>query len=51
VDEVHSAAFISRKSGMTYVRSDAKMGHGEDFSMNVVDGELVRGIKTEIAGL
>jgi copper homeostasis protein len=51
VDEVHSAAFMSRKSGMTYVRSDAKMGHGEDFSMNVVDGELVKGIKAEIAGL
>jgi len=51
VDEVHSAAFMSRKTGMTYVRSDAKMGHGEDFSMNVVDGELVKGIKAGIANL
>jgi copper homeostasis protein len=51
VDEVHSAASMSRKSGMSYVRSDAKMGHGEDFYMNVVDGELVRGIKAEIANL
>jgi len=51
VDEVHSAASTSRKSGMLYVKSDAKMGHGEDFRMNVVDGELVRGIKAEIANL
>jgi copper homeostasis protein len=51
VDEVHSAASTSRKSGMTYIRSDAKMGHGDDFYLNVVDGEIVRGIKTEIAGL
>ena len=46
VDEVHSAASTSRKSGMTYMRSDAKMGHGDDFYLNVVDGELVRGIKS-----
>jgi copper homeostasis protein len=51
VDEVHSAASTSRKSGMLYVKSDAKMGHGEDFFMNVVDGELVREIKTNMAGL
>jgi copper homeostasis protein len=51
VDEVHSAASTFRKSGMLYVKSDAKMGHGEDFFMNVVDGELVREIKTNMAGL
>jgi len=51
VDEVHSAAFTSRKSNMLYVKSDAQMGHGEDFLMNVVDGELVREIKVNMAGL
>jgi len=51
VDEVHSAAASSRKSNMSYVKSDAQMGHGEDFSMNVVDGELVKGIKANMAGM
>jgi copper homeostasis protein len=51
VDEVHSAAGMSRKSGMAYIKSEAQMGHGEDFSMNVVDGELVRGIKAKMAGV
>ena len=51
VDEVHSAAFTSRKSNMAYVKSDAQMGHGEDFSMNVADGEIVREIKAKMAGL
>jgi len=51
VDEVHSAAAISRKSNMSYIKSEAQMGHGEDFSLNVVDGELVKGIKTNMAGL
>lgn len=51
VDEVHSAAATFRSSGMTYVRSDAKMGNGDDFALNVVDGEQVKGIKAEIANL
>jgi copper homeostasis protein len=51
VDEVHSAASMSRRSNMLYVKSDAQMGHGEDFFMNVVDGELVREIKVKMAGI
>jgi copper homeostasis protein len=51
VDEVHSAASTSRKSNMSYVKSDAQMGHGEDFLMNVVDGEIVREIKLNMAGI
>lgn len=51
VDEVHSAAATSRKSNMAYIRSDAQMGHGDDFVLNVVDGELVSGIKANMAGL
>jgi copper homeostasis protein len=51
VDEVHSAASMSRKSNMSYVKSDAQMGHGEDFRMNVVDGEIVRAIKLNMAGI
>ena len=51
VDEVHSAASMPRKSNMLYVKPDAKMGHGEDFFINVVDGNLVREIKVEMAGI
>ncbi|MBV5323451.1 copper homeostasis protein CutC, partial [bacterium] len=51
VDEVHSAAATTRKSNMSYVKSDAQMGHGEDFRMNVVDGEIVRAIKLNMAGI
>ncbi len=51
VDEVHSAAATSRKSNMACIKSDAQMGHGDDFVLNVVDGELVKGIKTNMAGL
>jgi copper homeostasis protein len=51
VDEVHSAASMPRKSNMLYVKSDAQMGHGEDFFMNVVNGELVREIKVKMAGI
>jgi copper homeostasis protein len=51
VDEVHSAASVSRKSNMLYVKSDAQMGHGEDFFINVVDEELVREIKVKMAGI
>ncbi len=51
VDEVHSAAATSRKSNMAYIKSDAQMGHGDDFVLNVVDGELVSGIKANMAGL
>jgi copper homeostasis protein CutC len=49
VDEVHSAAGMSRKSSMTYIKSEAQMGHGDDFVLNVVDGELVREIKANMA--
>ncbi len=48
VDEVHSAAATRRRSHMAYVRSDARMGDGEDFSLNVVDGEVVRQLKASI---
>jgi copper homeostasis protein len=51
VDEVHSAAARYRRSTMGYFRGDAKMGQGDDFSLNVVDGEIVRGIKTNLSGL
>jgi copper homeostasis protein len=50
VDEVHSAAATRRSSYMRYVRSDARMGEGEDFSLNVVDGEVVRQLKTNMQG-
>jgi copper homeostasis protein len=50
VDEVHSAAATRRRSYMAYVRSDARMGDGEDFSLNVVDGEVVRQLKASIKG-
>jgi copper homeostasis protein len=50
VDEVHSAAATRRRSHMAYVRSDAKMGDGEDFSLNVVDGEVVRQLRASIQG-
>ena len=50
VDEVHSAAATQRASAMRYVRSDAKMGHGEDFSLGIVDGEVVRAIKVQMEG-
>ena len=48
VDEVHSAAATSRSSRMQYIKSDAKMGHGDDFSLNIVSGEMVRAIKAEL---
>lgn len=50
VDEVHSAAATWRASAMRYVRSDAKMGHGEDFSLGIVDGDVVRAIKAQMEG-
>lgn len=51
VDEVHSAASMSRKSNMTYIKSEAQMGHGDDFVLNVVDAELVKAIKLNMAGV
>jgi copper homeostasis protein CutC len=50
VDEVHSAAATRRSSYMAYVRSDARMGDEEDFSLNVVDGEIVRQLKARMHG-
>lgn len=48
VEEVHSAAVSHRSSQMKFVKSEAKMGHGDDFSLNIVDGEIVRAIKAEL---
>jgi copper homeostasis protein len=48
VNEVHSAAATFRRSEMDYIKSEAKMGHGEDFSLNVVDGEVVKAIKEQL---
>ena len=48
VDEVHSAAATFRRSEMRYIKAEAKMGHGEDFSLNVVDGEVVKAIKANL---
>ncbi len=48
VDEVHSAAEANRPSQMKFVKSEAKMGHGDDFSLNIVDGEIVRMIKAKL---
>ena len=51
VHEVHSAAATIRKSAMNYIKSDAKMGHSDDFSLNIVDADTVRQIKANLAGL
>lgn len=51
VDEVHSAAGVSRKSNMSYIKSEAQMGRGDDFVLNVVDEELVKAIKLNMAGI
>ncbi len=51
IDEIHSAASTYRTSAMRYVKSEAQMGHGEDFMLNVVDGNLVSGIKANSVGL
>jgi copper homeostasis protein len=48
VDEVHSAALTWRGSEMSYVSESAKMGHGRDFSLGVVDGEVVRAIRAAL---
>ena len=50
VDEVHSAASTSRPSNMQFVMEEAKMGHGDDFMLNIVDAMLVKGIKANMAG-
>ena len=51
VDEVHSAATGSRQTQMTFIKDEAKMGDGEDFSLNIVDGEIVKAIKANMIGL
>lgn len=48
VAEVHAAAATRRTTAMTYLRDDARMGHGEDFALTVTDGEVVRAIKAQI---
>jgi copper homeostasis protein len=50
VDEVHSAAMTWRQSQMSYIKGDAKMGHGDDFSLNIVDPQIVSGIKANMEG-
>ena len=51
VDEVHSAAAAWRSTKMRFVKGTAKMGHGEDFSLNIVDGKVVREIKLNLSNL
>ncbi len=45
VSEVHSAAATLRPSAMNYVKDEARMGRGEDFALNVVDGGIVGAIR------
>ena len=51
VDEVHAAAAAWRSSNMQYIKETAKMGHGDDFSLNIVDGEIVSSIKANLSSL
>lgn len=51
IDEVHSAAAASRQTQMHFVKDEAKMGHGDDFSLNIVAGDIVKAIKANMAGL
>lgn len=51
VDEVHSAAAAWRSSKMKYIKETAKMGHGDDFSLNIVNGEIVKSIKANLSSL
>jgi copper homeostasis protein len=51
VDEVHAAANTWRTSKMQYIKDTAKMGHGDDFSLNVVDGHIVKAIKENLQKL
>jgi copper homeostasis protein len=50
VDEVHAAASAYRKTQMKFIQDEAKMGHGEDFSLNIVNGEIVKAIKANMTG-
>ncbi len=45
VDEVHSSASVWRPSAMKFMHANAQMGTGEDFTLKVTDGEMVRGIR------
>jgi copper homeostasis protein len=51
VDEVHSAAACTRPSRMNYIQGTPKMGQGDDFSLNIVDGQIVQAIKSQIKNL
>ena len=51
VDEVHSAADTWRTSKMSYIKETAKMGRGDDFSLNIVDGRVVRSIKAKLSSV
>jgi len=48
VDEVHSAAATRRSSMMQYIKETAKMGHGDDFYLNIVDGDIVKNLKSNL---
>ena len=50
VHEVHSSAATLRRSHMNYVKGEAEMGDGKDFSLTVTDGEMVRQLKNNIKG-
>ncbi len=45
VDEVHSSASVWRPSAMKFVHAAAHMGQGDDFSLKVVNGEMVKEIR------
>ena len=51
VDEVHSAAAAWRPSNMQYIKETAKMGQGDDFNLNIVDGKIVKSIKAYLSSL
>lgn len=51
VHEVHAAALTQRRSKMKYVKDEAKMGHGDDFTLGVVDGQFVRDLKAAVKDL
>lgn len=44
VHEVHASASTFRNSHMRFVKADAKVGQGDDFSLKVTDGEAVRNL-------
>lgn len=47
VDQVHSSASVWRPSAMRFIHANAQMGQGDDFSLKVTDGEMVRALRQE----